>query len=68
MLDPKIVRADPQSIAAQLLTKKYVFPVDQFQALENQRREVQINTENLQSERNTQGRYRVDFSQEYSKE
>lgn len=56
MLDPKIVRADPQSIAAQLLTKKYVFPVDQFQALENQRREVQINTENLQSERNTRSK------------
>lgn len=56
MLDPKIVRADPQSIAAQLLIKKYVFPVDQFQALENQRREVQINTENLQSERNSRSK------------
>jgi seryl-tRNA synthetase len=56
MLDPKIVRANPEDIAAQLVIKKYVFPVEQFQALENQRREVQINTENLQSERNTRSK------------
>jgi seryl-tRNA synthetase len=56
MLDPKIVRANPEGIAAQLVIKKYVFPVEQFQALENQRREVQITTENLQSERNTRSK------------
>jgi len=56
MLDPKIVRANPEEVAAQLLKKKYVFPVDAFKALENQRREVQIITENLQSERNTRSK------------
>ena len=56
MLDPKIVRANPEAIAAQLLTKKYVFPVDQFQALEAQRRDVQVKTENLQSERNSRSK------------
>ena len=56
MLDPKIVRANPEDIAAQLIKKKYAFPVEQFQALEEQRREVQINTENLQSERNTRSK------------
>ncbi|NQZ31887.1 MAG: serine--tRNA ligase [Oceanospirillaceae bacterium] len=56
MLDPKIVRANPEDIAAQLLKKKYVFPVETFKALEEQRREVQVNTENLQSERNTQSK------------
>jgi len=56
MLDPKIVRANPEEVAAQLLKKKYVFPVDVFKALENQRREVQITTENLQSERNTRSK------------
>jgi len=56
MLDPKIVRANPEEVAAQLLKKKYVFPVDAFKALENQRREVQIATENLQSERNTRSK------------
>ncbi|MEH6445446.1 MAG: serine--tRNA ligase [Oceanospirillaceae bacterium] len=56
MLDPKIVRANPADIAAQLLKKKYVFPVDLFQSLEDQRREVQINTESLQSERNSRSK------------
>jgi len=56
MLDPKIVRANPEEVAAQLLKKKYVFPVDAFKALENQRREVQITTEKLQSERNTRSK------------
>jgi len=56
MLDPKIVRANPEEVATQLLKKKYVFPVDVFKALENQRREVQITTENLQSERNTRSK------------
>lgn len=56
MLDPKIVRANPQEVAAQLIKKKYVFPVSEFEALENQRREVQVKTENLQNERNTRSK------------
>ncbi len=56
MLDTKIIRANPEEIAAKLLTKKYVFPVEQFKALEDQRREVQITTENLQSERNSRSK------------
>ncbi|EPJ46906.1 MAG: seryl-tRNA synthetase [Osedax symbiont Rs1] len=56
MLDTKIIRANPEEIAAKLLTKKYVFPVVQFKVLEDQRREVQITTENLQSERNSRSK------------
>jgi len=56
MLDPKIIRANPEDVAAQLLKKKYVFPVAAFQALEEQRREVQVKTENLQNERNTRSK------------
>ncbi|MEM5528446.1 serine--tRNA ligase [Gammaproteobacteria bacterium AS21] len=56
MLDPKIIRANPEEVAAQLLKKKYVFPVAAFQALEEQRREVQVKTENLQNERNTRSK------------
>ncbi len=56
MLDTKIIRANPEEIAAKLLTKKYVFPVEQFKALEDQRREVQITTENLQNERNSRSK------------
>ncbi len=56
MLDPKIIRANPHAVATQLLKKKYQFPVDQFQRLENQRRELQISTESLQSERNNRSK------------
>jgi seryl-tRNA synthetase len=56
MLDPKIIRANPPAVATQLLKKKYQFPVDQFQRLENQRRELQISTESLQSERNNRSK------------
>lgn len=56
MLDPKYIRSNPEEVA-QLLTKKgYQFPVDQFNALENQRREVQVEAEQLQNERNTRSK------------
>ena len=56
MLDPKIIRANPEQVAAQLVKKKYIFPVAEFESLEEQRREVQIRTESLQSERNTRSK------------
>jgi len=56
MLDPKYIRSNPEEVA-QLLTKKgYQFPVDHFNALENQRREVQVEAEQLQNERNTRSK------------
>ncbi len=51
MLDPKIVRNDPFAIANKLKIKKYDFDVARFQALEEQRKQLQIETESLQSER-----------------
>ena len=51
MLDPKIVRNDPFEIANKLKIKKYDFDVARFQALEEQRKQLQIETESLQSER-----------------
>lgn len=51
MLDPKIVRNDPFEIAHKLKTKKYDFDVVRFQELEEQRKQLQIETESLQSER-----------------
>jgi seryl-tRNA synthetase len=56
MLDPKIIRSNPEHVAAQLVKKKYIFPVAEFESLEEQRREVQIRTESLQSERNTRSK------------
>ncbi|MGB1239723.1 MAG: serine--tRNA ligase [Pseudomonadales bacterium] len=56
MLDPKIVRANPEEVAAALLKKKYVFPVEEFKALESARREVQVRAESLQNERNSRSK------------
>jgi len=52
MLDPKIVRNDPFAVAARLKIKKYDFDVAGYQKLEELRKQLQIQTEALQSERN----------------
>ena len=56
MLDPKYVRSNPEEVAQLLKKKGYEFPVEQFVALENQRKELQVQTEDLQSERNTRSK------------
>jgi len=56
MLDPKILRTDLEAIAGQLKTKKYNLDIAAFNALEEQRKSVQIRTEELQSERNTKSK------------
>ncbi|WP_019623300.1 serine--tRNA ligase [Amphritea japonica] len=56
MLDPKNIRSNPEEVAQLLTIKGYQFPVDEFNALENQRREVQVEAERLQSERNTRSK------------
>jgi seryl-tRNA synthetase len=56
MLDSKIVRENPEAVAAQLVKKNYIFPVARFTELEALRRDAQILTENLQNERNTRSK------------
>ncbi|MGB0467473.1 MAG: serine--tRNA ligase [Pontibacterium sp.] len=56
MLDPKYVRANPEDVAQLLKKKGYDFPVESFTALENKRKALQVQTENLQSERNTRSK------------
>lgn len=56
MLDIKIVRENPEAVAAQLAKKKYDFPVARFNELEALRRDAQILSENLQNERNTRSK------------
>lgn len=56
MLDAKYVRANPEELAQLLKKKGYQFPVSQFVELENQRKQLQIDTENLQNERNTRSK------------
>lgn len=56
MLDPKIVRANPEQVAKLLAKKKYEFDVESFQALEEKRRSIQTQTEEWQSQRNTRSK------------
>ncbi|MFT7184976.1 MAG: seryl-tRNA synthetase [Pseudohongiellaceae bacterium] len=56
MLDPKLVRSNIEEIAQKLLVKKYKFDIDRFTILEDQRKSIQTQTEELQSERNTRSK------------
>ncbi|MDF1644365.1 MAG: serine--tRNA ligase [Pseudomonadales bacterium] len=56
MLDPKLFRGELDELATQLLKKKYVLDKDRIQHLEEQRKQLQIDTETLQNERNTKSK------------
>ncbi|KEA63889.1 Seryl-tRNA synthetase [Marinobacterium lacunae] len=56
MLDPKLVRANPEAVAEALKKKGYEFPVAQFVELDNKRKSIQVDTETLQNERNTRSK------------
>ena len=53
MLDPKLLRTDLHEVAAQLLRRGFKLDVEEFESLEEQRKELQILTQQLQNERNT---------------
>ncbi|WP_297450609.1 serine--tRNA ligase [Ferrovum sp.] len=52
MLDIQWLRNDLERVAKRLETRGYPFDPTRFQALEVERKEVQVRTQNLQSERN----------------
>jgi len=52
MLDPKLFRSDLNAVAEQLKKRNFKLDVDAFEALENKRKACQVESENLQSERN----------------
>lgn len=52
MLDPHVVRNDPQGIAKRLATRGFQFNVSAYQQLEEQRKALQVATQALQNERN----------------
>ncbi len=56
MLDIKLLRRQPEALAAQLRTRGYELDVPAFQALERQRKALQGETERLQQERNARSR------------
>jgi seryl-tRNA synthetase len=52
MLDPQLLRDNPQYVAAQLATRGFQFDVDAFVELESRRKALQIETQALQTQRN----------------
>lgn len=52
MLDPKLLRDDPEAVAEKLMHRGFVLDVAKLRALEVQRKELQIETQELQNERN----------------
>jgi seryl-tRNA synthetase len=56
MLDPKLLRSDTEGIAEKLLVKKYDLDTRLFNKLEDQRKSLQVSTQQLQSERNARSK------------
>jgi seryl-tRNA synthetase len=56
MLDPKLIRNDAEAVASRLKIKKFSLDVAAFEALEEKRKTLQVETENLQSERNVRSK------------
>lgn len=56
MLDPKLIRAEPEAIAKALKKRGYILDVPTLKALEEKRKALQVNTENLQQERNSRAK------------
>ena len=56
MLDPKLIRSNPQEVAAKLAKKCYELDVEQLIKLEAERKKIQVETEELQSERNSRSK------------
>ena len=52
MLDPQLLRKDLESVKARLATRKFELDADLFTQLENERKQLQAGTEELQAKRN----------------
>ena len=56
MLDSKLLRSDLDTVVAKLKVKHFDFDADAFRELEEQRKSLQVATQNLQSERNSRSK------------
>ncbi|MGD8546517.1 MAG: serine--tRNA ligase [Thiohalophilus sp.] len=56
MLDPKLLRNDLQQCADQLSRRGYKLEVESLQSLEEQRKQLQVSTQELQAERNAKSK------------
>ncbi len=56
MLDPKLLRTDLENIAVTLKKRGYILDTAKLTALEEQRKAIQVKTQDLQSQRNTRSK------------
>ncbi len=56
MLDPQLLRNELEACACKLAKRGYSLDVDTIQSLEEQRKALQVETQSLQSERNSQSK------------
>lgn len=56
MLDPQLLRNELEACASKLARRGFTLDVTAIQNLENQRKELQVETQRLQSERNSQSK------------
>jgi seryl-tRNA synthetase len=56
MLDPKLLRSDPDTVAKNLARRGFVLDVAAYRALEERRKSAQVETERLQAERNAKSK------------
>ena len=53
MLDPQLLRTDPEGVAAALAVRGYRFEVEAWRELDARRKELQLRTQDLQNRKNT---------------
>jgi len=56
MLDPKLLRGDLDGVAAKLARRGYTLDSAALESLEQQRKEIQVDTQTLQAERNARSK------------
>ncbi len=56
MLDPKLIRANPEQVAQALARRGFTLDVALLTSLEEERKAIQVKTENLQAERNSRSK------------
>jgi len=52
MLDPQLLRSDPESVAARLAARGYEFDVDGWRAMDAKRKDLQLRMQELQNRKN----------------
>ncbi|MBX3708834.1 MAG: serine--tRNA ligase [Gammaproteobacteria bacterium] len=56
MLDPKLIRSSIDTVAARIETRGFVMDIAKFNALEEQRKHLQVKMQELQNERNVKSK------------